>query len=45
LWRHSSKNLDGEITLSDSGPGTIATIDHQKSSGLRADLSPFVYAR
>jgi two-component sensor histidine kinase len=39
------KNLDGEITLSDAGPGTIVTIDHQESSGLRADLSPFVYAR
>lgn len=39
------KNLDGEITLSDAGPGTIVTIDHQESAGLRADLSPSVYAR
>ncbi|RVH02761.1 sensor histidine kinase [Sinorhizobium meliloti] len=39
------KNLDGEITLSDAGPGTMVTIDHQESAELRADLSPFVYAR
>jgi two-component sensor histidine kinase len=29
------KNLDGEMTLSDAGPGTIVTIDHQGTVGHR----------
>lgn len=39
------KNLDGEITLSDAGLGTMVTIGHQESAGFQANLSPFVYAR
>ncbi|UVC10686.1 PAS domain-containing protein [Rhizobium sp. TH2] len=33
------KNLDGEIKLSDAGPGTVVTISHRESAGLHADLS------
>lgn len=34
-----SKNLIGEIHLSDAGPGVAVTISHQDSAGLRTDLS------
>lgn len=34
-----SKNLMGEIQLSDAGPGTAVTISHQDSAGLRTELS------
>lgn len=33
------KNLEGEIKLSDAGPGTVVTISHRKSASLRTDLS------
>jgi two-component sensor histidine kinase len=32
------KNLDGEIEVSDAGPGTVVTIRHQESPGLQSDL-------
>lgn len=34
-----AKNLQGEIKLSDAGPGTIVTISHRASAGLRTDVS------
>lgn len=34
-----AKNLQSKIQLSDADPGTIVTISHQESSGLRTDLS------
>ena len=34
-----SKNLMGEIRLSDAGPGTAVTISHLESSDLRTDVS------
>jgi two-component sensor histidine kinase len=34
-----SKNLMGEIQLSDAGQGTAVTISHQESADLRTDLS------
>ena len=34
-----AKNLQGEIQLSDAGPGTAVTISHQESADLRTDLS------
>lgn len=34
-----AKNLKGEIQLSDARPGTVVTISHQESAGLRTDLS------
>ncbi|SON56385.1 Blue-light-activated histidine kinase 2 [Hartmannibacter diazotrophicus] len=33
-----AKNLQGEIQLSDTDPGTAVTISHQESTGLRPDL-------
>jgi two-component sensor histidine kinase len=32
------KNLDGEIEVSDAGPGTVVTIRHRESPGLQSDL-------
>lgn len=34
------KNLEGEITLSDADPGTVVTISHRETPGLRTDFSP-----
>ena len=34
-----AKNLQGEIQLSDAGPGTVVTISHRRSTGLCADRS------
>jgi two-component sensor histidine kinase len=34
------KNLEGEITLSDADPGTVVTISHRETPGLRTDYSP-----
>ena len=34
------KNLEGEITLSDASPGTVVTISHRETPGLRTDFSP-----
>lgn len=34
------KNLEGELTLSDADPGTVVTISHRETLGLRADFSP-----
>lgn len=34
-----AKNLKGQIQLSDAGPGTVVTISHRESAGLRTDLS------
>jgi two-component sensor histidine kinase len=33
-----AKNLEGEIKLSDAGPGTVVTISHREGVGLRTDL-------
>lgn len=33
------KNLEGEITLADAGPGTIVKINHQESKDSRTDVS------
>jgi two-component sensor histidine kinase len=32
------KNVDGEIEVSDAGPGTVVTIRHRESPGLQSDL-------
>jgi two-component sensor histidine kinase len=34
-----AKSLNGEIQLSDAGPGTAVTIRHWESAGLRTDIS------
>lgn len=34
------KNLEGEITLSDASPGTVVTISHRETPGLRTVFSP-----
>jgi two-component sensor histidine kinase len=33
------KNLGGEITMNNADPGTVVTISHRETSGLRSDLS------
>jgi len=33
------KNLNGEISLSNSAPGTVVTISHRDTSGLQTDIS------
>ena len=33
------KNLKGEITVSDAGPGTIVSICRQEAGGVRTDVS------
>ncbi|SUU90801.1 two-component sensor histidine kinase [Aminobacter aminovorans] len=33
------KNLNGEVTVSDAAPGTVVTISHRETAGLRTDLS------
>jgi hypothetical protein len=34
-----AKSLNGDIQLSDAGPGAAVTINHRESAGLRTDLS------
>jgi two-component sensor histidine kinase len=34
-----AKNLEGEVKMSDAGPGTVVTISHPVSASLQADLS------
>jgi len=33
------KNLNGEISLSNSAPGTVVTISDRDTSGLQTDIS------